>query len=360
MNIDPTHLNAQQLGELGADAVDHLARRACGTLTSYRLLLGRCLLAMDRHRYHFDHGCCSSIHYACVVLGLKAKQARQFRHVATRLEELPALSDQAERGLIAWCKLREVVRVASPETEEFWIDLCQHKTYEQIERLVALTAPGQLPALPEGRLAGPVHTELRLRLSPPAMVLVERGQQILSQQFGRMVDFGEAVEWVFAQLVAGRPLDEDAQHGERERALAKARSEARKDLEECPVRDARFNPEARHTTPAQTRELQRRDGYRCSTPGCPHHLYLEVHHIRYYSHGGETVPQNLTILCSACHRNVHEGRLRIEGTPGQLLFLDGQGRNLQRQWRLDVADWLDMWIGWTGGEFDCYRGRLAA
>ncbi|MBT9584942.1 HNH endonuclease [bacterium] len=164
------------------------------------------------------------------------------------------------------------------------------------------------------------------------------------------------MEWVFAQLVAGRPLDEDAQHGERERALAKAR----KDLEECPVRDTRFNPEARHTTPAQTRELQRRDGYRCSTPGCPHHLYLEVHHIRYYSHGGETVPQNLTILCSACHRNVHEGRLRIEGTPGQVVFLDGQGRNLQRQWRLDVADWLDMWIGWTGGEFDCYRGRLAA
>ncbi len=62
MNIDPTHLNAQQLGALGAEAVDHLARRACGTLTSYRLLLGRCLLAMDRHRYHFDHGCCTSIH----------------------------------------------------------------------------------------------------------------------------------------------------------------------------------------------------------------------------------------------------------------------------------------------------------
>ena len=220
MNIDPTHLNAQQLGELGADAVDHLARRACGTLTSYRLLLGRCLLAMDRHRYHFDHGCCTSIHYACLVLGLKAKQARQFRHVATRLEELPALSDQAVRGLIAWCKLREVVRVASPETEEFWIDLCHHKTYEQIERLVALTAPGQLPALPEGRLAGPVHTELRIQLSPQAMAVVDRGLQALSQQVGRVLNRAEAVEMVFAQLLAGHPLDEDLQHEQRERALA--------------------------------------------------------------------------------------------------------------------------------------------
>ena len=43
-----------------------------------------------------------------------------------------------------------------------------------------------------------------------------------------------------------------------------------------------------------------------------------------------------------------------------LLFLDEQGPTLQRKWRLQVADWLDVWIGWTGGEFACYRGRLAA
>lgn len=100
---------------------------------------------------------------------------------------------------------------------------------------------------------------------------------------------------------------------ESQRALAKARLEARKDLDECPVRDTRFNPEARYTTPAQTRELQRRDGYRCSTPGCPHHLYLQTHHIHYYSHGGKTVPVNLETLCSASHRNVHEGWLGNAG-----------------------------------------------
>jgi hypothetical protein len=361
MNVDPTHLNAQQLGELGADAVDHLAHRACGTLTSYRLLLGRCLLAMDRHRYHFDHGCCSSIHYACVVLGLKPKQARQFRYVASQLEGLPALSDQAVRGLIAWCKLREVTRVASCETEEFWIDLCHHKTYEEIERLVALTRPGELPVVPEGQnLRRPVHSDLRCQLSPEAMAVVERGLQALSQQVGRVLNMAEAVEMLFAQVLARQPLDEEVLEETRERALAKARAEAHKDLQSCPVRDTRFNPAARHTTPAQTRELQRRDGYRCSTPGCPHHLYLEMHHIHYYSHGGQTVPENLITLCGACHRNVHEGRLRIESEVGSLVFLDAQGRNLQREWRLDVADWLDHWIGWWGGEFNTHRRRLAA
>ncbi|MBT9588546.1 hypothetical protein IV102_34735 [bacterium] len=117
---------------------------------------------------------------------------------------------------------------------------------------------------------------------------------------------------MFAQLLAGHPLDEELQHEQRERALAKARSEANKDLEECPLRDTRFHPEARHTTPAQTRELQRRDGYRCSRPGCPHHLYLQTRHIHYYSHGGKTQPLSLLTLCAGCHRNVHEGRLKIE------------------------------------------------
>jgi hypothetical protein len=359
MNIDPTHLSAQQLGELGSHAVDHLARRACGTLTSYRLLLGRCLLAMDRHRFHLDHACCTSIHYATLVLGLKPKQSRQFRYVAGRLEELPALSHQAAQGLIAWCKLREVVRVASPETEEFWIDLCLHKTYEEIERLVALTQPGQLPALPEeGRFA--LHSELRCRLNPEAMALIERGLQALSQQVGRVLQLGEAIEMLFAQVLARQPLDEDRLSEDRERALAKARAEARRDLQACPVRDTRFNPRARHTTPAQTRELQRRDGYRCSTPGCVHHLYLQTHHIHYHSHGGKTVPENLITLCGACHRSVHEGSLRIEGQVGDLVFLDSQGRNLRREWRLDVAEWLDFWLGWDGGEFHTHRRRMAA
>ena len=59
---------------------------------------------------------------------------------------------------------------------------------------------------------------------------------------------------------------------------------------------------------------------------------------------------------------MHRGHLRIEGrAPDRLRFLDREGRDLERQHRLDVAHWLDIWPGWRGNEWDTRssRGRSA-
>ena len=107
------------------------------------------------------------------------------RRVARLLLELPELSLTAENGAIAWSKLREIVRKASPETELFWLRLAGVMSYKEIEVLVRrtprlaesqqplqsaepfrhqvaearATAPRQLvlpgPWLPESRLASP-------------------------------------------------------------------------------------------------------------------------------------------------------------------------------------------------------------
>ena len=71
-------------------------------------------------------------------------------------------------GRIGWSKLREVARVASPETESVWLKLCAKRTYRQIERLTALTGYGQWPGekLPTQRSSD--LTELPLTLDPEA------------------------------------------------------------------------------------------------------------------------------------------------------------------------------------------------
>jgi len=80
--------------------------------------------------------------------------------------------------------------------------------------------------------------------------------------------------------------------------------------------------------------LLRRDGYGCKTPGCENRVWLHVHHIAFYCGGGVTIPSNLVVLCSRCHKNVHEGWLRISGTaPGGLAFRDAQGRSLS-EWEI--------------------------
>jgi hypothetical protein len=50
----------------------------------------------------------------------------------------------------------------------------------------------------------------------------------------------------------------------------------------------------------------------CRFPGCGKRRFVDAHHIRHWSGGGETALGNLLLLCSRHHRLVHEGGFRIE------------------------------------------------
>ncbi|MFH2051168.1 MAG: HNH endonuclease [bacterium] len=58
--------------------------------------------------------------------------------------------------------------------------------------------------------------------------------------------------------------------------------------------------------PRVRRRVLARDGHRCQGPGCTNTRFLEVHHVQPRARGGTNRPDNLTTLCSACHRHIHE------------------------------------------------------
>jgi len=58
--------------------------------------------------------------------------------------------------------------------------------------------------------------------------------------------------------------------------------------------------------PAMRRALKARDE-NCRFPGCTHKHYIDGHHIKHWSEGGETSLDNLVQLCRHHHRLVHEG-----------------------------------------------------
>jgi Domain of unknown function (DUF222)/HNH endonuclease len=77
--------------------------------------------------------------------------------------------------------------------------------------------------------------------------------------------------------------------------------------------------------------VEHRDGG-CRVPGCDYTRWLHVHHIRHWSQGGQSEPQNLCALCPTHHRMVHLGLLSVDGDPtdpGGLTFTDHRGRRLQ-------------------------------
>ena len=87
-----------------------------------------------------------------------------------------------------------------------------------------------------------------------------------------------------------------------------------------------------HTVNPRLRTVvERRDGG-CRVPGCDHIRWLHIHHIRHWTRGGRTDPDNLCALCPMHHRMVHAGLLTIDGDPTHpdgLSFTDHHGRRLQ-------------------------------
>jgi hypothetical protein len=219
----------------------------------------------------------------------------------------------------------------------------------------------------------PVEVDLRLTLPAEINALLAQVTRELSLRARRPLSPRAVLECLLAQHLTGKPFPEEAEWNkltdQTRRDLTAAREAERREVEEvrveenscefpevpwaavaaaeepCPgepelqlVRPApahwendrlRFNADARHLTEAQRRELLRRDAYCCTTPDCPHHVWLQVHHIAFYSYGGVTVPDNLMVLCSTCHSRVHKGRLHVEReSSGGLQWRDGRGHLL--------------------------------
>jgi hypothetical protein len=79
----------------------------------------------------------------------------------------------------------------------------------------------------------------------------------------------------------------------------------------------------------------------CTFPGCQRKRYLDGHHLKHWLNGGETSADNMTLLCTHHHRQLHEGGFSIvrdEG--GTLRFVTADGRSIPRNgYRLE--DFVD-------------------
>jgi hypothetical protein len=81
----------------------------------------------------------------------------------------------------------------------------------------------------------------------------------------------------------------------------------------------------RTISPALRRALLHRDRG-CRFPGCSRR-FVQGHHLRHWAQGGPTSLDNLTLLCRAHHRSVHEEAVRVARAPdGTLEFRRPDGR----------------------------------
>jgi hypothetical protein len=334
---------------------------------------GSWLLRAFRASTHAHFGFASFWEYSEQLLGLGRRATEEKLRVAGALEELPALADALHSGELTWSAVRELTRVAVPETEREWLVVALGKTAREVERWVSGLAPGDRPNARRRREF--VRHVLRFEVGAETLAIFREAMRMLQKQSDHRLNDDEAL-LTMAREILGGPGDVgrasyqivvtqcedcgrgfqhangeplaldpaivemchcDAQHvtipQARETisraataadAAVEPRSDAhadaiggldRGDVRGDAVGDRGLRPRAtQDTAPAIRREVFLRDRGRCVVPGCRNASYLDLHHLDLRSEGGSNDPDNLVVLCGAHHGALHRGRLQIDGT----------------------------------------------
>jgi hypothetical protein len=300
-------------------------------------------------------------------VGFAPGAAREHVRVARALGTLPLLSQAVARGELSYAKVRELTRVATPETEERLLAVGRAGTAEHVERIVrgwrrvdrkaeALEAARQhvsraLHVYPDedgtvrirGRLAPEVGALLMKALDAARETLYQhRRDQVPDVDPPTMEQQQADALALLAETALHHGIDPGAP-GERyqvvvhvDAAVLADSDQAGQSVLEDGVRvpagtsqrlacDAsrvvmRHDPggrvveigaRTRTIPPALRRALHHRDRG-CRFPGCAIR-FGQGHHIRHWAQGGPTTLSNLALLCRLCRcrHNRHYAEHRI-------------------------------------------------
>jgi hypothetical protein len=316
-------------------------------------------------------------------VGLAPGAAREHVRVARALGTLPRLAQALARGELSYSKVRELTRVAAPDTEEQLLAVGRAGTAEHVERIVRgwrrmdRKAEAREAALQHASRSLHVYPDedgtvrIRGRLSPEVGALLVKAlaaaRETLYQQRRDQVPEPDPPTMEQQQADALALLAEVALHhdldpgapGERYQVVVHVDAEVvansaapGQSVFEDGVRvpagtsqrlacdasrvvmrhdsDGRIvevGARTRTIPPALRRALHHRDRG-CTFPGCGVR-FGQGHHIRHWAQGGPTTLSNLALLCRRHHRAVHEEGFQVERQPdGELEFRRPNGEPL--------------------------------
>jgi len=303
------------------------------------------LAEMEDTRRYLELGYANVHDYARIRLDMETRKTRGLIRIGRALPDFPGIDQAMASGVLCWTKARELLSVVTPETEGAWIEEARRLTSRALEFKVAAHAPGERPSDKTEKERGPVR--LVFTMEPveaeqvrTALAAIRVASGVSSDEVGDGALLAQMASRIIADLE-----DTEAPTGERFRFV----------IEHCPECRATSAPEAevsdthvgqalcdaevlqmcpgedrghvsRIIPPATRRAVLHRDHHRCRVPGCSNRLWLDLHHLDYFSAGGDNSEANLITLCSVHHQLLHDGRLGIERQDEGLVFRFGDGR----------------------------------
>ena len=101
--------------------------------------------ALHLWRYY---GYSSLIEYMEFELGYPPRAALERLRVAKAIEELPVIGEKLTQGDLSFSAARELTRVATPETEQEWLEAANDKNLREVEDMVSGRKRGAKPTDP--------------------------------------------------------------------------------------------------------------------------------------------------------------------------------------------------------------------
>ncbi len=295
---------------------------------------------LDRHEAHWLIvayrtqanrllGCASFAEYSERVLGHTPRVTEERLRVARALRALPELAQALEAGSLCWTAVRELTRVATPETERQWLIAAKGLKVREIERLVSGLPRGAEPGDPKDPEAWQ-HT-LHFKVRSETLALFREAADRLRRETGEVLD-DDALLLAMARRILGGPDDPGRANYQVAVTVCSSCGQGSIDaageaipvspdivsMAACDAQQLDLRPHGGEVSPAtqdippKVRRLVRRRDRRCVVPGC-RNRDCDIHHLRPRADGVDHSPANLVLMCPAHHRAIHEGRLIVHG-----------------------------------------------
>jgi hypothetical protein len=185
-----------------------LAHEALSKLRLKRAALdaeeGALLLRAFRAATHVYFGYASFGEYIERLFGLRRRTTEEKLRVAEALEELPELAQALRSGQLNWSAVRELSRVAAPETEREWIAMARRGTVREVERMVSGRARGDRPS--DRRRPEFVRHILRFEVGAETLATFREAMKELQKRSDHRLD-DDAALLLMAREVLGGPGD---------------------------------------------------------------------------------------------------------------------------------------------------------
>jgi hypothetical protein len=306
-----------------------LARKCRATEAAIAVRLAH----MKRRGLHRRLGFAAINVYARRTLGFGASKTRGFVEIGERIDRLPKMREAFFAGELDWTKVRTAVSVATPETDEVWLERARTLDSRQLECL----ATGKEPPIRRMLVA-----------TGEEWATIEDALIALEKETGRRPKLGEALASICRRALAGGGADGRPLGGPKTRVVIHLCGECEKatrETREAPVEVSAASVEMalcdaevldirngaatiRRTMPPRIANLiDARDRGRCLAPGCDERASVQRHHEGGWRAVGHD-PKKIGSLCEAHHRDRHEGRILIEGDAPHFRFYLADGTPL--------------------------------